>query len=260
MKDDDKKRVLWLLLAFLVLVMLLLAFCSRDRNESVPSGLIQDPNQLMSLTEQAEEIDQSTPETLATSMAERTLEPTPRMCTHRFFPVTVGATWDYRLYSINRGGDNSDGEEVGVFRQRIDEVTTEYSAGLYWNIAIDPTQWFQQLNYECDSFGMHVSIGPNSFFYLPYELFPGMSWQDEQEYYPVQYQAAEETTTVSVPAGTFEVLCITKTYLYETSPPPFNYLVACFAEGVGEVTEEWWGNNDLEDLRWELLSYSIPTE
>jgi hypothetical protein len=199
-----------------------------------------------------------------------TAEPiaTPRICTHRFFPTAVGATWEYRSSFLNRSADlrYPEGSKViGNVRLRIDEVTADYSTGVFWQPPIDPKDLSYKVTFDCDSFGMHVGAGPGVEFYLPYELAPGMSWQDKREVYPVQFQSADEMATITVPAGTFEVLCVTKTYKYATPPPPgtlghsfFTFLIACFSEGVGEITEEWHSTFPRDDSLEELVSYSIP--
>ena len=281
MKTEKKDSKRWILLALLVLILLLLlAFCSRKESAGMspeqgqPQPAVTQPTEITSVGAEptvvgqtAENVGPTNPEPTAPP----TVEPVPaQMCTHRFFPTGVGTTFDYRASFFNRGASlqyPERGNEIGIFRQRIDEVTADHIIVLYWNLAVDPVELSHRGSNRCDSFGMQVGIGPGGLFYLPYELAPGMSWQDENEYDPVQFQSADEMTTISVPAGIFEVLCVTKTYMYATPPLPgsatgsfFTWLRACFAEGVGEVTEEWHSTFPRDDSQWELVSYSIPTE
>jgi len=206
----------------------------------------------------------NTPYPTATPMP---AEPQPSACRNlRYFPLRLGANWEY-LWESPNPGSISQIERYDVTELSVDHGTT---AVRILTLALPPDIPDQNLEvpFSCYDTGITTPLGIG---YMPYDLMQGLTWTnpfprqiDERE----QLQTADSLATITVPAGTFEALCITFNRTYTSYPKPEVYYrssgQSCYVEGVGLVYEKYTvirprdGDTLTEVLQ--LVSYTIPTQ
>ncbi|KRT67539.1 MAG: hypothetical protein XU08_C0002G0092 [candidate division WWE3 bacterium CSP1-7] len=268
MKREKKDSKRWILLALLVLILLLLlGFCSRKEF----SGVSSEQGQLQPAVAQSTEIASVGAEPTALPMAAEPL-PSSAPCTidHPFFPIRLGAIWEYRTRSIYT---RSVSGEIGVDRgwesggevlEVVELSDTQAMIIGYTRIGVDagPENWYQEYPIWCNN--EEVWSFPSIAYILPHVLSPNsiyQSWTGQGQLTDYQVSDWQEIT---VPAGTFDVLCVSFSYPQEVRPNYVTSGVSCFAEGVGLVYDEGHADIPGEDgyvssLFSELESYSIPT-
>lgn len=177
---------------------------------------------------------------------------------NKYFPVRLGAIWKYRVEPLN-SWDNTHSLE-------ITELSNSVGTGLWLWPSSDGT--YHSLNPTLENRSDGLQLGYLGVDILPHELALGLEWTYESSNYSQQARAASSMTTITVPAGVFEAICITYTSSWVSVSNPNAYWpfsgTACYVEGVGLILEEVHSMrpND-EDVRirtWELIDYSIPNK
>ena len=280
MKIEKKDSKRWILLALLVLILLLLlGFCSRNRTETVPAGPTQQSGQLLPTTGQSEENQQVTTGSSSPSSNSQVQEPTGLPCRfeHRFSPFRIGAYWVYQSYTEGREGGYFNRVEwvdhdVWYKMLQVSKLTSDEGVVLYTFGWDDPPENIEDgwnggsITYHCPTTGLYDPLG---LAFLPYDLRPGNTWSNRPQEHRTETYQANDLSSVTVQAGTFDVLCIEVSSSYDELPQADEYsmvgdAVGCYAEGVGLVYTQWeWirpQDNDVETTTQELMGYYIPPE
>jgi hypothetical protein len=254
--DSRKKKVgYWIGLALILLLLLLLmGYCSQQSQpDSIEGQSSTSPQQELASTE-FEAIESN--------------EESTSICTlvHPFFPIVVGARWEARIKTVDTTVEGDILRDYGWSSpHNIFEITnlTSTSATL---VESNPSAegWHQDFEIVCDAQGLW---GIPRFDSLPYAISPDLNTTLDQftwSYYDVEYKVVG-WQEITVPAGTFEVLCISSHHAGITRPNYVTSSLACFAENVGLVYAE--SHTEVPDdegkigiVYLELVGYSIPSE
>lgn len=270
MKRERKDSKCWILLILLVLavliLILLLGFCSQGRNEPIPVIQTQPGEQSAPTAGQAEVGKAATSELPTVFPTVPAVPPTAESCTifDSFFPIRLGAYWEYRQRVLQNNRSEDTGWSVRM-RYEVTEVTDEYAdiiqsivegamAGSYERnkrIWWDLGKPLVVMSFPIAAYVLPCPVSPNSSY----------TWPINPDAEILHQFQIDDWSVVTVPAGMFEVLCVSQTTYYEGTQT--GYGKTCFAEGVGWVYDEWHSVREdgttlgTEDFN-ELVSYSIP--
>lgn len=268
MKREKKDSKRWILLVLAVLILiLLLGFCSRVRNGPTPVIQAQPGEQLAPTTGQAEVEKAATSGPPSAFPTEPAMPPTAESCTifDAFFPIRLGAYWEYRQRVLQNNGSEDTGWYIRI-RYEVTEVSDEYADILHYTVEgpmAGPengrnrrTWWdlgkpYQILDFPIAAYVLPCPVSPNSTYIWPLTPDPEIVHQFQ----------IDDWSVVTVPAGTFNVLCVSQTTYWEEART--GYGKTCWAEGVGWVSDEWHsirsdGTTLGTEVFDELVSYSIP--
>jgi len=194
-------------------------------------------------------------------------EPQPSACrNHRYFPLRLGAHWEY-LWESDFPGSISEIERYEVTELNVDHGTTAERRVWLALPPLDIPEENSEVPFRCYDTGITTPLGVG---YMPYDLTRGLAWSDPFSTQEVreELQAADNLATITVPAGTFEALCITIKWTSPSSPSPDSYYPSsgqsCYAEGIGLVYEEYTAirprDGDTTNDALRLVSYTIPAQ